>query len=136
MSPLGWRGVVELVLTYPTTSVNFHTHLPNTPTACQQTARTFSPSSIYSQAASSNSLNSYHQERTYTLNPKRTSQVLVHARTVLAMSKSIQYDIQLVGSPINAAIGREGCYYARLKCTGPEPGCEPALVSQRETAMH
>ncbi|KAK3254970.1 hypothetical protein CYMTET_35833, partial [Cymbomonas tetramitiformis] len=46
-------------------------------------------------------------------------EMLVHASSILALSENIKYKIQLVGSPLNAVLGREGCYYARLKCWGP-----------------
>ena len=51
-----------------------------------------------------------------------SQEVLVNSDSVLAMSNNVQYSVQLVGSPLNAIIGREGCFYTRLSCSGSKPG--------------
>jgi hypothetical protein len=66
--------------------------------------------------------------------------VLVNSDSVLAMSNNVQYSVELVGSPLNAIIGKEGVFYTRLKCTGDKPGCvavvtpgPPPLGARRAT---
>jgi uncharacterized protein (AIM24 family) len=48
--------------------------------------------------------------------------MMVNAECVLAVPKVVTWGLELTGSPLNALLGREGMYLARLENTGSIPG--------------